>query len=162
MESKATADDLTSLASSFPLLVYDRYDEQPDNSQIMLSVADGSTHTCRVPEIQNCRCLETQRGLVLAVDTTSLQCSLWNPQTGGKIPLPALDKPLPEYCRCLLSDTISDPPLIASSSSTTSRSQSSCSATSEEGGSGSGSPMTSVSTSSPGGPNPTPRDTSAR
>ncbi|CAO2208881.1 unnamed protein product [Urochloa humidicola] len=109
MESKATADDLTSMAASFPLLVYDRY-EQADNSQTMLSVADGSSHTCRVSELQNSRCLETPRGLVLVADTTSLQCSLWNPQTGEKIPLPALDKPLPEYCRCLLSDTMISSP----------------------------------------------------
>ncbi|CAL4978063.1 unnamed protein product [Urochloa decumbens] len=108
MESKATADDLTSLAASFPLLVYD-HGEQPDNSQTLLSVADGSSHTHRVSELQNCRCLETPRGLVFIADTSSLQCSLWNPQTGEKIPLPALDKPLPEYCRCLLSDTISSP-----------------------------------------------------
>ncbi|CAL4978061.1 unnamed protein product [Urochloa decumbens] len=108
MESKATADDLTSLAASFPLLVYD-HGEQPDNSQTLLSVADGSSHIYRVSELQNCRCLETPRGLVFIADTSSLQCSLWNPQTGEKIPLPALDKPLPEYCRCLLSDTICSP-----------------------------------------------------
>ncbi|CAL4958438.1 unnamed protein product [Urochloa decumbens] len=108
MESKASADDLTSLAASFPLLVYD-HGGQLDNSQTLLSVADGSSHTHRVSELQNCRCLETPRGLVFIADTSSLQCSLWNPQTGEKIPLPALDKPLPEYCRCLLSDTISSP-----------------------------------------------------
>ncbi|KAK3160427.1 hypothetical protein QOZ80_1BG0059310 [Eleusine coracana subsp. coracana] len=43
------------------------------------------------------------------VDPTTLQSSLWNPQTGEKIPLPAMDKPLPKHCQCLLSDTISSP-----------------------------------------------------
>lgn len=31
------------------------------------------------------------------------------PQTGEKIALPAMGKPLPESCRCLLSDTVSSP-----------------------------------------------------
>ncbi|KAK3160435.1 hypothetical protein QOZ80_1BG0059420 [Eleusine coracana subsp. coracana] len=75
----------------------------------MFSVADGSSHTYQVPELSNYRCLETPRGLVLNVDTSSLQSFLWNPQTGEKLALPAMDKPLPERCQCLLSDTISSP-----------------------------------------------------
>ncbi|GJN05712.1 hypothetical protein PR202_ga23368 [Eleusine coracana subsp. coracana] len=110
MASKPT-DDLESLAAaaaSFPLLVYD-HGEQPDNSQMVFSVADGSMRTFQVPELRNYRCLETPSGLVLMVDPASLQSSLWNPQTGQKIPLPAMHKPLPERCQCLLSDTISSP-----------------------------------------------------
>ncbi|KAL6627371.1 hypothetical protein ACP70R_031097 [Stipagrostis hirtigluma subsp. patula] len=114
MEAKST-DDLSPTAAaavpSLPLLVYD-HGELPDNCQTMLSVADGSLHTYQVPEMRNCRCLVTQRGLVLLVDTVSLQSSLWNPQTGEKIALPAMDKPLPEYCRCLLSDTVTSPDCI--------------------------------------------------
>ncbi|CAO2204510.1 unnamed protein product [Urochloa humidicola] len=111
MEPKPT-DDLGSLAAaaaSFPLLVYD-HGEQPDNSQIALSVADGSSRTYRLPEMRNSRCLETPQGLALMVDNASLQCSLWNPQTGEKTPLPAMDEPPPEHCRCLVSDTGSSPP----------------------------------------------------
>ncbi|KAJ1282467.1 hypothetical protein BS78_03G054300 [Paspalum vaginatum] len=108
MESKPT-DDLRSLAASFPLLVYD-HGEQPDNSQTVFSVADGSCRAYRVPELRNnYRCLETPRGLVLLADAASSQTSLWNPQTGEKIALPALEKALPEDCRCLLSDTTSSP-----------------------------------------------------
>ncbi|EES00249.1 hypothetical protein BDA96_03G060400 [Sorghum bicolor] len=108
MESKPT-DDIGSLAASFPLLVYD-HGEQPDNSQTLLSVADGSSHTYRVPELRGgYRCLETPRGLVLVADTTSFLSYLWNPQTGETITLPAMDKALPEDCRCLLSDTVSSP-----------------------------------------------------
>ncbi|KAK3160437.1 hypothetical protein QOZ80_1BG0059440 [Eleusine coracana subsp. coracana] len=107
--SKLADDDLGSLAAaSFPLLVYD-HGEQPDNSQVVFSVADGSSHTCQVPEMKNHRCLETPRGLVLTVDTTTLHSSLWNTQTGEKIALPAMDKQLPEHCRCLISDTVSSP-----------------------------------------------------
>lgn len=86
MESKATTDDLpTSLAAaSFPLLVYD-HGEQPDNRHTMLSITDGSSRVYRVSELTNCRCLETPYGLVLvAGDTTSSQCYLWNPQTREK------------------------------------------------------------------------------
>ncbi|TVU21669.1 hypothetical protein EJB05_31321, partial [Eragrostis curvula] len=110
MGSKPADDDIGSLATaSFPLLVYD-HGEQPDNSEIMFSVADGSSRTYQVPEMRNHnRCLETPRGWVLTVHTASLQCSLWNPQTGEKIALPAMDKALPEHCRCLLSDTVSSP-----------------------------------------------------
>lgn len=111
MASKPT-DDLRSLAdavgASFPLLIYD-HGEQPDNSQMVFSIADGSTRTFQIPELRNCRCPETPSGLVLMVDPASLQSSLWNPQTGEKIPLPAMANPLPELCHCLLSDTISSP-----------------------------------------------------
>lgn len=93
MESKPT-DDLGSLVASFPLLVYD-HGEQPDDYQTMLSVADGSTRTCRVPELRDLRCLETERGLLLTVDTVTLQSSLWNPRTEEKIALPVMDKALP-------------------------------------------------------------------
>ncbi|KAK3163985.1 hypothetical protein QOZ80_1AG0011030 [Eleusine coracana subsp. coracana] len=110
MESKSTEDlgSLAAAASSFPLLVYD-HGEQPDNSQIMFSVADGSWRICQVPELRDYRCLETPNGLVLTVDTASLQSSLWNPQTGEKMALPVMDKALPDRCRCLLSDTITAP-----------------------------------------------------
>ncbi|CAO2185811.1 unnamed protein product [Urochloa humidicola] len=112
MEPKPTDGDpgsLTSAAASFPLLVYD-HGEQPDNSQTVLSVADGSTHTYQLPEMRNYRCLETPQGLVLMIDTVSFHCSLWNPQTGKKTPLPAMDEPPPACCRCLVSDTISSTP----------------------------------------------------
>ncbi|KAK3160450.1 hypothetical protein QOZ80_1BG0059620 [Eleusine coracana subsp. coracana] len=108
MESKPT-EILSSLAAaSFPLLVYD-YGEQPNNSQIMLSVADGSSRTYQVPEMRKYMFMHTPCGLVLIVDNDSLQTSLWNPQTGEKITLPAMEKELPEYCQCLLSGTISSP-----------------------------------------------------
>ncbi|OEL28081.1 hypothetical protein BAE44_0010900 [Dichanthelium oligosanthes] len=116
MEYSKPTDDLGSLAAaaaSFPLLVYD-HGEQPDNSQTVLSVADGSLRTYHVPEMRNFRCLETPQGLVLMVDTSSLQARLWNPQTGEKMPLPAMDEELPPYCRCLVSDTSSSPPDWAS------------------------------------------------
>ncbi|CAL4951806.1 unnamed protein product [Urochloa decumbens] len=112
MESKPTGDDpgsLAAAAASFPLLVYD-HGEQPDNSQTVLSVADGSSRTYQLPEMRNFRCLETPQGLVLMVDTVSLHCSLWNPQTGEKTPLPAMDEAPPDRCRCLVSDTISSTP----------------------------------------------------
>ncbi|CAO2181035.1 unnamed protein product [Urochloa humidicola] len=111
METTKRGEDATSKlpAASFPLLVYD-HGEQPDNSQIALSVADGSSRTYRLPEMRNSRCLETPQGLVLMVDTASLQCTLWNPRTGEKTPLPAMDEAPPEYCRCLVSDTGSSPP----------------------------------------------------
>ncbi|CAO2208866.1 unnamed protein product [Urochloa humidicola] len=111
MEPKPTDDlsSLTAVAASFPLLVYD-HGEQPDNSQIALSVSDGSSRTYRLPEMANFRYLETPQGLVLMVDTASLHCSLWNPQTGEKTPLPAMDEPPPEYCRCLVADTGSSSP----------------------------------------------------
>ncbi|KAK3160449.1 hypothetical protein QOZ80_1BG0059610 [Eleusine coracana subsp. coracana] len=104
MESKSTEDlgSLVVAASSFPLLVYDHGD-QPDNSQMVFSVADGSTRTLQIPELRNYRCLETPSGLVLIVDTASL------PQTGEKMTLPVMDKALPDRCRCLLSDTITAP-----------------------------------------------------
>ncbi|CAO2208880.1 unnamed protein product [Urochloa humidicola] len=86
------------------------YGKQPDNSQIALSVSDGSSRTYRLPEMANFRYLETPQGLVLMVDTASLHCSLWNPQTGEKTPLPAMDEPPPEYCRCLVADTGSSSP----------------------------------------------------
>ena len=71
MDPKA-AGDLTSLAASFPLVVYD-HGEQPDNYHTMLSVVDGSLHTCRIPELQNSTCLETPCGLVLVADDTTGQ-----------------------------------------------------------------------------------------
>ena len=111
MESTPAEDPsrpLSSVASSFPLLVYD-HGEQPDNYHTMLSVADESSRTCRVPELRNNRCLETPCGLVLVADSISSQCSLWNPQTGEKIALPALDRALSQFCRCLLSDAVSSP-----------------------------------------------------
>ncbi|TKW13530.1 hypothetical protein SEVIR_5G107700v4 [Setaria viridis] len=118
MDPKATG-DLTSLAASFPLVVYD-HGEQPDNSHTMLSVVDGSSHTCRIPELQNSTCLETPCGLVLVADnTTPSQCSLWNPQTGEKISLPALDAAPPENSRCLLSDTVSSPDCLVLINDTT-------------------------------------------
>ncbi|KAK3160451.1 hypothetical protein QOZ80_1BG0059640 [Eleusine coracana subsp. coracana] len=108
MESTQT-EVLSSLAaSSFPLLVYD-HGEEPDNSQMVFSVADGSTRTLKIPELRNYRCLETPSGLVLIVDTASLQSSLWDPQTGEKMALPVMDKALPDRCRCLLSDTFTAP-----------------------------------------------------
>jgi hypothetical protein len=106
------ADDLGSLAAaaaSFPLLVYDHGEQPAGNSQTVLSVADGSSRTYHIPELSNLRCLETPQGLVLTVDTASLQCSLWNPQNGEKTALPAMDEPLPERCRCLVTDTSSSP-----------------------------------------------------
>jgi hypothetical protein len=113
MESTPNEDPsrpLSSVASSFPLLVYD-YDhgDPPDIYQTVLSAADGSTRTFQVPEMRGHACLETPCGLVLAVDSVSLRCSLWNPQTGAKIALPAMDRALPESCRCLLSDAVSSP-----------------------------------------------------
>ncbi|OEL30277.1 hypothetical protein BAE44_0008703 [Dichanthelium oligosanthes] len=39
-----------------------------------------------------------------------VQCWLWNPQTGEKMALPAMDEELPPYCRCLISDTSYSPP----------------------------------------------------
>ncbi|CAO2208879.1 unnamed protein product [Urochloa humidicola] len=112
MEPKPSDEDpgsLAAAASSFPLLVYD-HGEQPDNSQIALSVSDGSSRTYRLPEMRNSRCLETPQGLVLVVGNASLQYSLWNPQTGEKTPLPAMDEAPPEHCRCLVADTGSSRP----------------------------------------------------
>ncbi|CAL4951810.1 unnamed protein product [Urochloa decumbens] len=111
MESKPTEDlgSLAAAAASFPLLVYD-HGEQPDNSQTVLSVADGSTRTYQLPEMANFKCLETPQGLVLMVDTASFHCSLWNPQTGEKTTLPAMDEAPPEHCRCLVADTGSSCP----------------------------------------------------
>ncbi|CAL4965479.1 unnamed protein product [Urochloa decumbens] len=111
MESKPTEDlsSLAAAAASFPLLVYD-HGEQPDNSQTVLSVTDGSTRTYQLPEMANFKCLETPQGLVLMVDTASFHCSLWNPQTGEKTPLPAMDEAPPEHCRCLVADTGSSRP----------------------------------------------------
>nr|CAB3476147.1 unnamed protein product [Digitaria exilis] len=90
------------MASSFPLLVYeDQHREPPENvvvyHQTILSVADGSTCTLQ--------------GAMLMVGTLSspMPCTLWNPQTGEKTTLPAMDKPLPVSCRCLLSDAVSNP-----------------------------------------------------
>jgi hypothetical protein len=108
MELKQTEIPSSLAAASFPLLVYE-YGEQPDNSQIMFAVADGTSCAYQVSELSNYRCVETPSGLVLIVDTASLQSFLWNPQTGEKIALPAMDKALPEHCRCLLSDAISSP-----------------------------------------------------
>ncbi|KAF8662990.1 hypothetical protein HU200_055576 [Digitaria exilis] len=106
MESKAGEDPgpLAAAASSFPLLVYD-HGEPPGNSQTVLS-------TLEVPEMRSLtsRYMETPQGLVLMVDTSSQQCSLWNPQTGDKTALPAMDEPLPEHCRCLVSDVGSSSP----------------------------------------------------
>ncbi|KAL6627370.1 hypothetical protein ACP70R_031096 [Stipagrostis hirtigluma subsp. patula] len=111
MESKSH-DDLGSLVASLPVLVYEHGEQPDDYCQTMLSVADGSLHTYQIPEMSNYMCLVTQRGLVLTVDTVSLQSSLWNPQTGEKIALPAMDKQMPEQCQCLLSDTINSPDCI--------------------------------------------------
>ncbi|CAO2185815.1 unnamed protein product [Urochloa humidicola] len=111
MESKPSEEPSSPLASSsFPLLVYD-YGYPPNFHQAMLSVADMSMRTLDVHEMCNYTCLETPQGLVLMADTitSSGWCCLWNPQTGEKILLPAMDKMLPERCRCLLSDTISSP-----------------------------------------------------
>ena len=63
--------------------------------QTVLSVADGSMRTFQVPEMCSHACLETPCGLVLAVANVSLRCSMWNPQTGEKIALPAMDRALP-------------------------------------------------------------------
>ncbi|CAL4978066.1 unnamed protein product [Urochloa decumbens] len=111
MESKPTEDlsSLAAAAASFPLLVYD-HGEQPDNSQTVLSVADGSTRTYQLLEMANFKCLETPQGLILMVDTASFHCSLWNPQTGEKTPLPAMDEAPQEHCRCLVADTVSSRP----------------------------------------------------
>ncbi|TVU21666.1 hypothetical protein EJB05_31318, partial [Eragrostis curvula] len=114
MGFKYPADDLSSLAtsaSSFPLLVYD-YDEEPDSTQTVISVADRSSRTYHVPELRSCRYLETPSGLLLMVNSASLQSSLWNPQTGERIALPPMDKALPEHCECLLSDAVSSPNCI--------------------------------------------------
>ncbi|WVZ72410.1 hypothetical protein U9M48_020876 [Paspalum notatum var. saurae] len=114
MESNAGEKDLGPLAAaSFPLLVYDHGAPPHDIVQTVLSVADGSLRTIQVPEMCNYTCLETPQGLVLMVDTaaaSSQQCWLWNPQTGEKTALPAMDEPLPEHCRCLVYDASSSPP----------------------------------------------------
>jgi hypothetical protein len=118
MDPQATV-DLSSLVASFPLVVYD-HGEQPDNYHTMLSVAAGSSHTCRIPELQNSTCLQTPCGLVLVADnTTPSQCCLWNPQTGEKISLPAMDAPPPEGSGCLLSDTVSSPDCLVLINDTT-------------------------------------------
>ncbi|OEL30266.1 hypothetical protein BAE44_0008716 [Dichanthelium oligosanthes] len=52
------------------------------------------------------------------VDTASFQCWLWNPQTGEKTALPAMDEELPQHCRCLISDTRSCSPYWISDSVT--------------------------------------------
>ena len=116
MESKLTEDvgplAAAAVASSFPLLVYDyEHGDPPEISQTVLSVADGSMRTIRVPEMCDYTCLETPQGLMLMVDTASGSCWLWNPQTGEKTALPAMDGgELPDHCRCLVSDTTSYPP----------------------------------------------------
>ncbi|XP_066313783.1 uncharacterized protein [Miscanthus floridulus] len=113
MESKLTQDvgPLAAAASSFPLLVYDyEHGNPPEISQTVLSVADGSMRTIRVPEMCDYTCLETQQGLMLMVDTASGSCWLWNPQTGEKTALPSMNGELPYQCRCLISDTTSSPP----------------------------------------------------
>ncbi|CAO2208878.1 unnamed protein product [Urochloa humidicola] len=114
MESKHSEEPSSPLAASasFPLLVYDYGDPPPEFHQSMLSVADMSMRTLQVPEMCNYTCLETPQGLVLMADTVSSSgwCCLWNPQTGEKIPLPAMDTPLPESCRCLVADTGSSSP----------------------------------------------------
>ncbi|CAL4951828.1 unnamed protein product [Urochloa decumbens] len=108
--TKKPREDTSPLAAaSFPLLVYD-HGEQLDNSQIALSVADGSSRTYQLPEMRNSRCLETPQGLVLIIDNASFHCSLWNPQTGERTPLPAMEEAPPQYCRCLVSDTGSSTP----------------------------------------------------
>ncbi|XP_066315471.1 uncharacterized protein [Miscanthus floridulus] len=114
MESKLTQDvgPLAAAASSFPLLVYDyKHGVPPEIFQTVLSVADGSMRTIQVPEMCcEYRCVETPQGLVLMVDAASRSCWLWNPQTGEKTALPAMDGELPDHCRCLVSDTTSSPP----------------------------------------------------
>lgn len=114
MDSKLTDDlgPLAAAASSFPLLVYDyKHGNPPETSQTVLSVADGSMRTIRVPELCDYTCLETPQGLVLMVDTVSGSgsCWLWNPHSGEKTALPAMDGDLPDpdHSRCLVSDAAS-------------------------------------------------------
>ncbi|CAL4958444.1 unnamed protein product [Urochloa decumbens] len=111
MESKPSEEPCSPLAAaSFPLLVYD-YGYPPDFHQAMLSAAGMSMRALQVHELCNYTCLETPHGLVLMADTVTSSgwCCLWNPQTGEKIPLPAMEKMLPERCRCLLSGAVSSP-----------------------------------------------------
>ncbi|KAK3163984.1 hypothetical protein QOZ80_1AG0011020 [Eleusine coracana subsp. coracana] len=90
MESKPAGDDLGSLAAaSFPLLVYEySHGEPPAYSHITLS----------------------RLWVLIENDTDSLQTCLWNPHSGEKIALPAMEKKeLPKYCECLLSRAVSSP-----------------------------------------------------
>ena len=93
---------------TLPVLVYD-HGLDPNNRQTALAIGDQSLHTGVVPELADYYYYVTPHGWVLLVapGPSPRTTCLWDPRTGERVSLPAMDGELPEYgddWRCSLSD----------------------------------------------------------
>lgn len=87
---------------SLPVLVYD-HGADPNNRQTAFAIGDRSHHTQVVPELADLYHV-TQHGWVFLHDPDLPRTRLWDPRSGETIPLPAMDRSLPQNWKCFLSD----------------------------------------------------------
>lgn len=92
---------------TLPMLVYD-HGLDPNNRQTALAIGDQSFHTGVVPELADYYYV-TPHGWVLLVapGPSPRTTRLWDPRTGERVSLPAMEGELPEYgddWKCYLSD----------------------------------------------------------
>ncbi|CAO2195496.1 unnamed protein product [Urochloa humidicola] len=89
---------------TLPVLVYD-HGLDPDNQRITaFAIGDQSLHTSFVPELADNYYHVTSHGWVLLVSPgPSPRTRLWDPRSGESVPLPAMDRELPDDWKCYLS-----------------------------------------------------------
>ncbi|RLN04403.1 hypothetical protein C2845_PM13G15540 [Panicum miliaceum] len=97
---------------TLPVLVYD-HGRGPNNRQTAFAIGDESLHTSVVPELANNYYHATPHGWVLLVAPgPSPRTRLWDPRSGESVPLPAMERGLPEDWECCLSDAPTAPSYI--------------------------------------------------
>ncbi|CAO2182113.1 unnamed protein product [Urochloa humidicola] len=99
---------------TLPVLVYD-HGLDPNNKQTAFAIGDQSLHTSVVPELANNYYHVTPHGWVLLVSPgPSPHTRLWDPRSGESVPLPAMERELPDEgdWKCYLSDAPTAPSCI--------------------------------------------------
>ncbi|CAL4960099.1 unnamed protein product [Urochloa decumbens] len=98
---------------TLPVLVYD-HGLDPANQQITaFGIGDQSLHTSAVPELADNYYHVTPHGWVLLVAPgPSPRTRLWDPRSGESVPLPAMERELPDDCKCYLSDAPAAPSCV--------------------------------------------------
>jgi hypothetical protein len=89
---------------NLPVLVYD-HGLDPNNVQTAFAIGDRSLHTSVVPELANNYYHVTPHGWVFLVSPgPSPRTRLWDPRSGESVPLPAVERELPDNdWKCYLS-----------------------------------------------------------
>ncbi|CAL4946266.1 unnamed protein product [Urochloa decumbens] len=89
---------------TLPVLVYD-HGFDPNNQKITaFAIGDQSLHTSFVPELADNYYHVTPHGWVLLVAPgPSPRTRLWDPRSGESVPLPAMERELPDDWKCYLS-----------------------------------------------------------